>query len=94
MEKSFGNKLTDKGFEITLQAPGLDLDQIEINAYSSKLTIFIPATELFHEYEAERLFNDIWDVPNTKATLDRGVLYILVPYHESKKPKRIDISTI
>ena len=94
MEKSFGNKLTDAGFEITLYAPGLDLDQIEIHAYSSKLTVFIPETDLFEEYKVERTFLDIWDVPNTKATLDRGVLKILVPYNESKKPKRIDISTI
>jgi HSP20 family molecular chaperone IbpA len=94
MEKSFGNKLVDDGFEITLYAPGLDLDQIEINAYSSKLTVFIPATELFEEYNVERLFLDIWDVPNTKAILDRGILKILVPYNESKKPKRIDITKI
>ena len=94
MNKSFGCKLIDGGFEITLYAPGLDLDQIEINAYSSKLTVFIPANDLFEEYTVERTFTEIWDVPNTKATLDRGVLVITVPFHETKKPKRIDISTI
>jgi HSP20 family molecular chaperone IbpA len=92
MTKSFGNKLVDEGFEITLYAPGLDIEDIEVHSYSSKLTIFIPANDLFEEYTVERTFNELWDVPNTKATLDRGVLKILVPYHAAKKPKRIEIN--
>lgn len=91
MYNSFGNKLVDEGYEVKLFAPALDIEQIEVHAYSSKLTIFIPETEILQEYKAERLFTEIFDVPNTKASLDRGVLTVLVPYFVDKAPKRVEI---
>lgn len=94
MIKPFGNKLVDEGFEIKLFAPALDLDQIEIHAYSSKLTIFIPENEIFEETKQDWVMRPELDILNTKASLDRGILTIIVPYHKDKAPKKIDITKI
>lgn len=83
--------VTDNGVNFKILAPGSSIEDIEINAYSSKLTVYIPPNEFFGAVNLERLFSDLLDVPNTTAELDKGVLILTIPYNEATKPKRIAI---
>ena len=84
-------KTTDEGIDIHIVSPGVELEEIVINAYSSKLTVYIPETDFFIERKYVKSFSEMLDVPNTTAELNNGILILSIPYHSAAKPKKINI---
>lgn len=87
--------VTDNGIEVSILAPGVKMENIDINVYdNNRLTVFIPENKFYyHQKYAEKL-HETWDVGNATASLEDGILTITIPYAESKKPKRIAIKEL
>ena len=90
---AYGTKqLTKEGVEINLHTPKTNIEEIEINAYETVLVVNIPGNDFVEPYKYRDTFSDAFSVVDTKASLDRGILTILIPYKESKRPKKIIVN--
>ncbi len=87
--------VTDNGIEVSILAPGVKMENIDINAYdNNRLTVSIQENKFFQEQRYSEKFSEMLDVGNSIASLEDGILTINIPYAESKKPRRIAIKEL
>jgi HSP20 family molecular chaperone IbpA len=87
--------VTDNGIEVSILAPGVKMENIDINAYDdNRLTVFLPENKFYYQRKYAEKFSDMLDVGNSTASLEDGILTINIPYAESKKPRRIAIKEL
>ena len=98
---------TDKGFEVTVDLPGMKPDEVNVELKSGGLWISGKREEekeeegkTYHRIERRSgEFRRVVPVPETideekvTAHFEDGVLKIVVPKNEEVKPKRIEVET-
>jgi len=92
---------TEDGIYFELAVVGLDKDDINILTESDTLRITYhkdPDTRLYiYKGIARRAFDLAWKIANKydlsklKASLDKGLLKLEIPYADTKQPKKITI---
>ena len=90
---AYGTKqLTKEGVEINLVALKTNIEDVDISAYETVLVVDVPKNDFTDSFRYRDTFSDVFNLAETKASLDRGVLTILVPYKASAKPKKIIVN--
>lgn len=97
---------SDQGLVLHADLPGVSLDTLELQVQDNKLTLFgrvkpaVPpgATILHQEYEVgdflrSFILSDEVDHERITATLNNGVLKVLLPRAERPEPRRIQVHT-
>jgi HSP20 family molecular chaperone IbpA len=97
---------SDEGLVLHADLPGVTLDTLELEVQDNKLTLFgrvrsvVPpgAVALHQEYEVgdflrSFILSDEVDHERITATLNNGVLRVLLPRAERPEPRRIHVST-
>jgi HSP20 family molecular chaperone IbpA len=97
---------SDEGLVLHADLPGVSLDTLELQVQENKLTLFgrvrpaVPpgATILHQEYEVgdflrSFILSDEVDHERIAATLNNGVLKVLLPKAQRPEPRRIQVST-
>lgn len=77
---------------VKVLAPEVKLEDIEITTQGSTLTVKIPDNDFTGSVNYTQSLSSLLDLSNSKASLKDGVLKLIIPYAESKKPKRISIT--
>ena len=97
---------SDEGLVLHADLPGVSLETLELQVQDNKLTLFgrvkpaVPpgATILHQEYEVgdflrSFILSDEVDHERITATLNNGVLKVLLPKSQRPEPRRIQVST-
>lgn len=97
---------TDEGLVLHADLPGVSLDTLELQVQDNKLTLFgrvAPATDadgdiLHREYEVgdflrSFILSDDVDHDRIRATLNHGVLKVVLPKAKKTEPRRIEVNT-
>ena len=97
---------SDEGLVLHADLPGVSLDTLELQVQDNKLTLFgrvkpaVPpgATILHQEYEVgdflrSFILSDEVDHERITATLNNGVLKVLLPKAQRPEPRRIQVNT-
>jgi HSP20 family protein len=99
---------TDDMFEVTMELPGMDVKDVNVEFQNGMLWIIGEKKEFkeekgqsFHRVEREYgKFNRRFHLPGAikepeiNAEFDNGVLRIMVPKSEELKPKKIKVKTV
>jgi HSP20 family protein len=100
--------LNDEGAVVTAELPGVVVNDLNINVVGETLTLSgerklddLPKGSVYHRQERSiGKFTRTIDLPFTvdagkvQATLEKGVLHILLPRAEKDKPHKILVKTI
>jgi HSP20 family protein len=100
--------MNDEGAVVTAELPGVDVKDLEINVVGETLTLSgerkaaeLPKDAVFHRQERgvgkfTRTIDLPFGVDSTKvqATLEKGILRILLPRAEQDKPRKILVKTV
>ena len=100
--------LNDEGAVVTAELPGVDVKDLAINVTGETLTLSgerkiedLPKDLVYHRQERSMgQFTRTIDLPFTvdsgkvQATLEKGVLRILLPRAEKDKPHKILVKTV
>ena len=92
MARNTSYQITDEGAEIKILAPQVKLEDVAITTSANQLTVEIPENDFTGKVKYVENFSSLLELSESKANLKDGVLTINIPYAESKKPKRIDIT--
>jgi HSP20 family protein len=97
---------SDEGLVLHADLPGVALETLELQVQDNKLTLFgrvqpqlPPAARVLHqEYEVgdflrSFILSDEVDHERISATLNNGVLRVLLPKAHRAEPRRIQVST-
>jgi len=97
---------SDGGLVLLADLPGVSLDSLELQVQNNKLTLFgrvkkavSEDAELrhceYHEGDFLRSFilSDEVDYDRIKATLNNGVLKVVLPKAQKAEPRRIEVQT-
>ena len=82
---------TDTGFEVEIPVPGFKTDQIEIVVKENVLTL-TGKSERRAFTRSLKLPDDV-DTQNIEATVDNGMLTLVLKRHPDAQPRRIEIKT-
>lgn len=101
---------TRNGYELRIELPGFEKEDIDINAdvqngklninankNDNTLTYFDTQTESSNKLEYKNIFNKTYvigkhfDAENIKAHMHAGVLWVYIPYNQSKKESKVNI---
>lgn len=96
---------TEANFEVTVDLPGLEPDQVEVTFEDGLLTIrgqreFTKEVEEEHYHRIERSYGSFArsirlprtaDAEKIEASFDKGVLTVEVPKRDEAKPKTIEV---
>ena len=100
--------LNDEGAVVTAELPGVDVKDLNINVSGETLTLSgerkienLPKDAVYHRQERSMgQFTRTIDLPfsvdsaRVQATLEKGVLRILLPRAEKDKPHKILVKTV
>jgi len=100
--------MSDEGAVVTAELPGVDVKELEIGVVGETLTITgerkpedLPKDAVYHRQErGAGKFTRTIDLPfqvdggKVQATLEKGVLRILLPRAEQDKPRKITVKTV
>ena len=100
--------LNDEGAVVTAELPGVDVKDLNINVTGETLTLSgerkledLPKGSVYHRQERSvGQFTRTIDLPfsvdgaRVQATLEKGVLRILLPRAEQDKPRKILVKTV
>jgi len=97
---------TEEGLVLQADLPGVSLETLDLQVQDNKLTLFgrvVPtaveeAKILHREYEdgdflRSFILSDDVDHERIRATLNHGVLKVVLPNATKAKPRRIDVNT-
>lgn len=97
---------TDEGLVLHADLPGVSIKTLELQVQDNKLTLFgrmaielpEPAELLHREYQEgdflrSFILSDDVDHDHIRATLNHGVLRVVLPKAEKNKPRRIEVQT-
>ncbi len=97
---------TDEGLVLLADLPGVSVDTLELQVQNNKLTLFgrvrLPVGEdaelrhgEYHEGDYLRSFilSEEVDYDRIKATLNNGVLKVVLPKAQKAEPRRIQVQT-
>ena len=97
---------TEEGLVLQADLPGVSLETLDLQVQDNKLTLFgrvVPtaveeAKILHREYEdgdflRSFILSDDVDRERIRATLNHGVLKVVLPNAAKAKPRRIDVNT-
>jgi HSP20 family molecular chaperone IbpA len=82
---------TDAGFEVEIPVPGFKTDQIELIVKENILTL-TGKSERRAFTRSLKLPEDV-DSQNIEATVDNGLLTLVLKRHPDAQPRRIEIKT-
>ncbi|MFG0328428.1 MAG: Hsp20/alpha crystallin family protein [Phycisphaerales bacterium] len=94
----------DDHFVIESELPGLSIDEIEIFVEEQRITLrgrrerlnqegveLIRAERWSGEFDRTITLPKPFDAESTEATLENGILTIKAPFHESTRPRKIEV---
>lgn len=83
---------SDSDYSAEFDVPGFEKSDIEIKSKTDKLTIQVKTSKKGRQgFTISYRFPSTADLSKTEASLDLGILKIVVPKKESEKPKEISI---
>jgi len=99
---------SETGYSITMELPGLSIDQIQVEVHEGRLTIsgnkniidhtddlkHVLVERLSGEFKREFEFTHVVDFDKISARLENGVLSVDVPKSEKAVPKKVNIQTV
>lgn len=80
----------DKNYEVTLEALGLDKDDLDITIDNGYLNI-TAKNYIYGRYKQTIWLTDDIDEENIKAKCDKGLLTITLPKKKERQAKRIQV---
>jgi HSP20 family molecular chaperone IbpA len=97
---------TEEGLVLHADLPGVSLGTLELQVQDNKLTLFgrvapsvtEPIETLYREYEEgdflrSFILSDDVDHERIRATLNHGVLKVVLPKAQKDEPRRIEVNT-
>jgi HSP20 family protein len=100
--------MNDEGAVVTAELPGVEVKDLEIGVVGETLTVSgerkledLPKDAVYHRQErGAGKFTRTVDLPfqvdgaRVQATLEKGILRILLPRAEQDKPRKITVKTV
>ena len=100
--------MNEEGAVVTAELPGVNVNDLEINVVGETLTVSgerklaeLPKDAVYHRQERGMgKFTRTIDLPfavesgKVQATLEKGILRILLPRAEQDKPRKISVKTV
>ncbi len=100
--------MNEEGAVVTAELPGVNVNDLDIRVVGQTLTLSgerkmedLPKDAVFHRRERSKgKFTRTLDLPflvdseKVQATLEKGILRILLPRAEQDKPRKISVKTV